>query len=561
MRKILITILIILVVLDVSGFAYLKTRPVRTEETLGAWGVPKIGTLVEDATGDFTLTEPAGAASGDLMVAFIGYRGNAAITGLDSWGVVASAQNEGDTDISNGIASGKMYYITRGASAPDLVGHRTAGDVLQARIIAYSGYGYAYDTGQAGTLAVVAFDTLAGDITTAEANELIVAMVSIGDNDNTVGFDAATKPDVDSGATDTTTAPTADTWLERSDDITTTGADHGLAIADAIKATAANTGNFHATVEDDSRNVMIVGAFKINLAPTTTIDTPDNNATGVSVTPDLLFTGTDANADEVEYEVQVDTADTFASVVGTIDVGSTASDRGAQVGANYTYLDVNNPVASAGTINVVEIWASITIPAGGKIGTFYGSGTSWQVRSFATLGEITAGSKVIVGRLSITAEIGDILGIFTNTSGYVEEDTTGGGGVLGKSGDAFSGGPYTFATMDASGVLSIYGYSGTPLLDTLSSTESPSHFAGTGSPSPFPSGNQITYSVQAAAGLTASTDYYWRVRAKDASGSNTWGAWSLGDASQGYNKFTTAASGPGWTGEGEIIDSPPIIIE
>src|SRR3972149_4823120 len=48
--------------------------------------------------------------------------------------------------------------------------------------------------------------------------------------------------------------------------------------------------------------------FYSQFAPTVVLTTPTDAATGQSVTPTFVFTGTDANGDEVEYEVQVDTA-------------------------------------------------------------------------------------------------------------------------------------------------------------------------------------------------------------------------------------------------------------
>lgn len=43
-------------------------------------------------------------------------------------------------------------------------------------------------------------------------------------------------------------------------------------------------------------------------APTVALSSPADSATGVSTTPDLVFTGTDTNGDDVRYNVQVDTA-------------------------------------------------------------------------------------------------------------------------------------------------------------------------------------------------------------------------------------------------------------
>lgn len=227
-----------------------------------AWGVPKLGTSVDDATGNFDLVEPVGVAQGDLMIACVAWRGNAAITPPAGWTQVFTPQNSGDTDATNGIASGGMWYIIRGASAPSLTFTRTAGDVALGRIISYSGAASSpLDHAAGNTLAVASATATAGAVTPSEEFDLIVAMTSAGDTYNVSAFDA-TDPATASGATDTTTAPTVGTWIERSDVSTATGADGGLAIADAIKSTSGGTGIIQATVGGSARHVMIAAAFK-----------------------------------------------------------------------------------------------------------------------------------------------------------------------------------------------------------------------------------------------------------------------------------------------------------
>lgn len=260
-----------------------------------AWGVPKIGAIVTVTSGDVALTEPAGIAQGDLMIACIAYRSNVAFTLPTGWTLVATQQSSGDIDATNGIASGVMAWIVRGASAPALTFTRTLGDLGHGRIIAYAG-GNATpgDTGTANTLAVASATATTGTLTTAEANELIVAMVSCGDNLTSSAFDAATDPTTASGATDTTTAPTAGTWIERSDAGTNTGADGALAIADAIRATAGATGQIQATVSVSARHVMIAGAFKMAAAVTTPITVAATAVGAAAVTDVATFPRTAA---------------------------------------------------------------------------------------------------------------------------------------------------------------------------------------------------------------------------------------------------------------------------
>ena len=231
-----------------------------------AWGVPKLGNRVTVASGNVALLEPATIAQGDLMVACIGARGNAAFTLPALWTIIGTQQTSGDTDTTNGIASGVMAFIVRGASAPALTFTRTGGDVALGRIIAYSGGDASpFDVGSANTLAVASVTATTGSLTTAEDGELIVAMCAMGDALSSSAFDA-TDPGGSSSSTDTTTPPTDGVWKERQDSFTNTGADLGLAIADAVRATAGATGTIQTTVTAAARHVMIAGAFKVAAA-------------------------------------------------------------------------------------------------------------------------------------------------------------------------------------------------------------------------------------------------------------------------------------------------------
>ena len=227
-----------------------------------AWDLIALGTMTDATSGNLTLNEPTGTAQGDLIVACIAYRSNAAFT-LPSggeWSLVATQQSSGNTDATQGIASGLMAYCVRGASAPNYVFTRTAGDIARGRTITYrGGTSTPYNTGGATTLGTIGEPALTGF--TAAANDLLVAMISHGDNSLTATMDAATDPGTASNGTDTTTDPTVGTWIERQDDGTNTGADVGLFIADAVKTGAGSTGNFSADAATTTRSVFIVGAF------------------------------------------------------------------------------------------------------------------------------------------------------------------------------------------------------------------------------------------------------------------------------------------------------------
>ncbi len=532
-----------------------------------AWGVPKIGTSVIDATGNFDLVEPAGVAQGDLMVACIAMRGNAVVS-LSGWTAAATQQNSGDTDTTDGIASGAMFYVVRGSSAPNLTVTRTGGDVAYAKIISYSGVSLTapYDTGSAATQGSAGNTPTTATFNTALDNELIVAMVAYGDQYTVSAFDAATNPATASGATDTTTAPTSNTWIERFDANSNTGADTGIGIADGIKATAGATGTIQATVSSASgRNVMMAAAFNMEVSPTTTLSTPADTATISDSTPTLEFTGTDGNADSVRYNVQIS--------------NETPIDEGGDV----TELDSYEP-ALTGINNTASGY--------GKGQSFTGNGEllnksqMYFRKSTTETGTITGYLYAHTGTYGTSSEPADgasplatstnTIDISTLTTSFVLKDfnfdnsyTLGNGtqyiiaykissftgtnclvgGILSGGGH---GGNYSATTNDGSTwsptssfdlAFHVHTMSiSNVLLDKVSGTDS--GFVNTtdgGDTDPFDSGDLASFTVQGGDALADDT-YYWRVRAIDPAGSNTYGAWAT------TRSFTLATSSAAVTG-------------
>jgi hypothetical protein len=141
-----------------------------------------------------------------------------------------------------------------------------------------------------------------------------------------------------------------------------------------------------------------------------------------------------------------------------IDVGSDASNRDTYVGNLYTEIVIDNPANATGKITSVEIWFN-TNATGVKVGTFYGSGLSYTNRSYATLGNVTSGSKQTFTGLSIDVTTGDFIGFYAAT-GYLEASGSGYSGVWYVSGDKFGGGAITY-TLSANQTLSLYGIGAT----------------------------------------------------------------------------------------------------
>jgi len=227
---------------------------------------PTLGTVVTVTSGNLTLTEPSGSASGDLLVACIAARGNAAFTLPAGWAICGTQQLSGNTTVNTtgSIASGLMAYIVRGGSAPSYAFTRTSGDLGFGRVMRCPGPFAAspLDQASANTIGAASATVTATGFTTGYDSALLVGMVASARAGSVSGFVAATSPAMASGAADTTSLPDDVAWIERADTNTTSGADGGLGIFDAVKTTAGATGNFSATHSLSARHVMIVAAFK-----------------------------------------------------------------------------------------------------------------------------------------------------------------------------------------------------------------------------------------------------------------------------------------------------------
>jgi hypothetical protein len=144
-----------------------------------------------------------------------------------------------------------------------------------------------------------------------------------------------------------------------------------------------------------------------------------------------------------------------------IDIGPGATDRATQTemsASGETETDQNNPANADGTLDTFEVFL---VSWGGnlantKIGTFSGSGTSWTSRDYESVGTVTAGSKQTFTNGNCDVVTNDIIGIFGNTAGYIELDTTGGTAVGVYAGDAFTGSAITFSVI-ADWMVSLYG--------------------------------------------------------------------------------------------------------
>lgn len=157
--------------------------------------------------------------------------------------------------------------------------------------------------------------------------------------------------------------------------------------------------------------------------------------------------------------------------MGLIDIGPGAIERSSGYGEGKTVIDLTNPANDTGVLDTVEVWAYSNI-TGFKIGTFSGSGTSYDDRDYATIGSVSAGSKRTFTGLSIDVVTGDFLGVYCAT-GLVMLIPAGYSGLYQRSGDSFGSSSNTYS-LRSGDAISIYGTGA-----TSTATISPSGIAPT----------------------------------------------------------------------------------
>lgn len=278
--------------------------------------------------------------------------------------------------------------------------------------------------------------------------------------------------------------------------------------------------------------------------PTTVLNSPANGSSGSNLMPTLNFTGTDVNGNVLEYEVQLDTTDTFDSIdIGESLVSSYTEDNYdtlEQLCSDVTvYQKVGQSFKGTGTkITSAKFYISkVGSPTGTAVACLYlATGTS-GVDAVPTGSVLATSDTLEVSKLTGTLSL--IIFTFTGSNqypmtagtnyvltleypyggaidflyfGFDSSSATHEGNICGYIGLSWTyEGNYDL-------IFYVYGSVSGPLVDAVSTTD-----AGFTAGHPFASGSAKDYTVQSALSLAT---YYWRVRAKDPSGTNTFGAWS-----------------------------------
>lgn len=190
----------------------------------------------------------------------------------------------------------------------------------------------------------------------------------------------------------------------------------------------------------------------INTAPTVALNTPTNTATGQSLTPTLAFTGTDTDGDAISYEIQVDTVNTFDSLLLSPSVVQSKSAVNSDSGTKDLSLNstptVGNLLVAVLSYSQYATSRTVTPPAG-------------FTQAFTPVsGSANSSDTDSIGVWFKTVEAGD------GTS-YVFT-------INGASTDANSGGMYEIANADNTSPINNYATDVTTLGANFTTATTPS---------------------------------------------------------------------------------------
>lgn len=284
-----------------------------------------------------------------------------------------------------------------------------------------------------------------------------------------------------------------------------------------------------------------------NASPTITsasLNSTDCPSRCNTTTPRFNFSATDAETNDIRYEIQYDTSSTFTSGVtdsynennadGFISLfaGATTKDGQAFTGdgryLDFAQFSIHASGSPPGNIHA-EVYAST--------GT-YGTNSNVTGSVLATSDNVVASSIGSIQRLVNFTFTGTNKIKLVNGTHYVLILNYDGGGDISNSisfGSDVSSpshpGNHVYLnfnnsqwTADSTQDVPFYVYTGTA--DMVSGTNTGFTDTTSGDTDPFTTGDSITYAIQAGDALTRGSTYYYRVQAIDPTGSNTYSGWS-----------------------------------
>lgn len=391
-----------------------------------AWSLVGVSARVNDSAGDATLVEPTGAAEGDLIVAFISYRDTSTWTVPAGWTKVAE-ENLGDGAV-DGIASGCMAFIVRGATAPSYVFTNAGSLGSMSYTAAWRGNSLTpLDVSSSLTAATASTALSTGSISPGQAEELIVAFGVTGAS-TTAEVKNCNATDPGTAATftiDQVTAPTVGTWILRQRNQTALAGGMGMGFFDAVKSGSGATGTI--TAESNgaiTRGVMIAASFKQPLPALSGSLSGTLDAATLDSHGHLAISGTAALALDDATLAAAGDANTTGAVAATLADATLTSDGALALSGGATATLAPATLSSEGAL---AIRADLSV-ALEDVTAVSLAGDVLEANVAVALDQATlssAGALAVTGSLSATLEDATLFsGPITGTLGLALDDAT-----------------------------------------------------------------------------------------------------------------------------------------
>jgi|GEM_PF-1440695 len=270
------------------------------------------GAATEASGGDLNPTCPATVDAGDILIAHVAYEGVATTPSTPSgWELLTASGYAIETSAYKHWIFGKIADGTEDGAAISF-GTPAVTTMRTGRIYSFSGRasGTILQCVPTASFAHVsnATDPTFPDVTTTVAGALAVACIFQADDNALVSATGETGGDwVEAVAEYMQTATTPDSQL-------------GLQTCTPTANPGTVTGGTISTANDP---VGVIG-FQIigNFTPTVALNTPTDASSTTDNTPILNFTGTDADGDALEYNIQVDNTSSFSSTGWDVSTGA-----------------------------------------------------------------------------------------------------------------------------------------------------------------------------------------------------------------------------------------------
>lgn len=309
----------------------------------------------------------------------------------------------------------------------------------------------------------------------------------------------------------------------------------------------------------------------VQTSPSTALNTPADAGSTTDTTPTLDFTGTDGEANDIRYNVQIDTVNTFdsqgsanGSFSDNFDDNSlsgswTATGSSGKIFERSHRIEINhntiandyNQIITGSTYDINESNFYVRLlDAGNQALTSHGaiffirkSGDDANKIFFTVTNSVIQCFKVVA---SVQTQVGSDTAYDAATHKWLRFREAGTTLYWDYSTDASSwtnittlANPFATTSFNIGLQTGIYSAETSPsyaIFDNLNTTKAPliDAVSGTdagfanpdtgGDTDPFNSGENIQYTVQST--LSVGTTYYWRVRAMDPTGSKGYGDWT-----------------------------------